>query len=190
LSKKVEEAGVLHNRHTDLTLRQLHSEFEQLGNAMDKQVSLLTNEIMLKKNADVSPAQLKEFKEVFDHFDRDQNGILTRVEFKACLQTLGDEPTDHELDAIMKSVDPENKGITFDKFTEFMVHRTKDSDTKEEMFESFKSLANDKEFITEEDLRRVMPNDKVQYLLQRMPKYKDVAGGYDYRAWVEEAYSK
>jgi actinin alpha len=145
---------------------------------------------MLKKNADVSPAQLKEFKEVFDHFDRDQNGILTRVEFKACLQTLGDEPTDHELDAIMKSVDPENKGITFDKFTEFMVHRTKDSDTKEEMFESFKSLANDKEFITEEDLRRVMPNDKVQYLLQRMPKYKDVAGGYDYRAWVEEAYSK
>jgi actinin alpha len=189
-NKKVEAARVKHNKHTDLTLRTLSAEYEQLDTALDKQATLLTNEIMAKKNADVTPEQLKEFKEVFNHFDRDGNGMLAKIEFKACLQTLGDEPSDSELDNIMRGLDPEGKGVSFDKFTEHMVKRTKDSDTTDEIMESFKALANDKEFVTETDLRKVLTNDRVAYLISHMPKYKDVEGGYDYRAWVEQAYAK
>jgi hypothetical protein len=114
LNKQLESAGVKRNRYTDLTLRTVLSEFEQLGAATAKQETLLTNEIISKKNADVSPEQLNEFKEVFKHFDRNNDQTLGRVEFKACLQALGDEPTESELDAILNTVDPE---VTFRRNT-------------------------------------------------------------------------
>jgi Ca2+-binding EF-hand superfamily protein len=73
----------------------------------------LTNEILAKKNSDITPEQLNEFKEVFQHFDKDKNGALSRIEFKACLQALGDEPTEHELDEILRKLDAEGKGKEF-----------------------------------------------------------------------------
>lgn len=100
----------------------------------------------------------------------------------------------------MKQFDPENAGgVTFEKFIEYMVNKTKDTDSKEELLASFKELANDKvselnknteiqEFVTEEDLRKVMSNDRVDYLIKSMPKYEAVANGYDYRKWIEQAY--
>jgi len=187
INKQVEAAGVKRNRYTDLTLRTLYSEYEQLGSATAKQETLLTNEIMAKKNADVSPEQLNEFKEVFKHFDKNHDGTLGRVEFKACLQALGDEPTESELDKIMSSVDPENKGIGLQAFSNFMIQRNKDSDSKDEILIAFKELANDKDFVSEQDLRKVMTNERVAFLLERMPKYHN-GEGYDYKAWVEIAY--
>jgi len=187
INKQTESAGVKRNRYTDLTLRTLYSEYEQLGSATNKQETLLTNDLMAKKNADVSPEQLNEFKEVFKHFDKNRDGTLGRVEFKACLQALGDEPTEPELDKIMSSVDPQKKGIDLQAFSNFMIQRNKDSDSKEEILIAFKELANDKDFVTEEDLRKVMTNERVSFLLERMPKYRN-GEGYDYKAWVEIAY--
>jgi len=187
LNKQLESAGVKRNRYTDLTLRTLHFEYEQLGSATAKQETLLTNEIITKKNADVSPEQVNEFKEVFKHFDKNGDASLSRVELKACLQALGDEPTDSEMDNIMRDLDPETKGVGFEAFSNFMIKRHKDSDSKEEILIAFKELANDKEFVSEEDLRKVMTNEKVAFLLERMPKHSN-GQGYDYKAWVEIAY--
>jgi len=187
INKQVETSGVKRNPYTDLTLRTVVSEYEQLGAAMAKQETLLTNEIMSKKNADVTPEQLNEFKEVFKHFDRNRDGTLGRLEIKACLQALGDEPTESELDGIMNTWDPKHNGISFEAFTNMMVGRNKDTDSKEEMLTAFKDLANDKDFVTEEDLRKVMTSERVNFLLQKMPKYHN-GTGYDYKAWVEMAY--
>jgi hypothetical protein len=93
INKSAEAAGIKNYKYTDLSLRTLRVEFEQLEAANDKQEKLLTNEIMMKKNADVTAEQLAEFKDVFHYFDRDGNGTLQRKELKACLQSLGEEPT-------------------------------------------------------------------------------------------------
>jgi len=186
INKEIEAAGVRRNRYTDLSVRTLQSEYEQLSTATAKQETLLTNEILTKKNADVSVEQLNEFQEVFKHFDKNHDGTLGRLELKACLQALGDEPGESELTDIMAALDRDGKGVNFQNFSNFMAQRFKDKDSKDELFESFKELANGKDFVTEEDLRRVMPTEKVNYLLAKMPKHS--AGGYDYKAWVEQAY--
>jgi Ca2+-binding EF-hand superfamily protein len=77
--------------------------------------------------------------------------------------------------------------VSFQAFSNFMIQKNKDSDSKEEILIAFKELANDKDFVTEEDLRKVMSNERVAFLLERMPKYHS-GQGYDYKAWVEIAY--
>jgi len=144
---------------------------------------------MSKKNADITPEQLNELKEVFKHFDKNRDGTLGRLELKACLQALGDEPSETELNDIMAAVDQDGKGVVFTSFSNFMSQRLKDKDSKDEILESFKELAGGKEFVTEEDLRRVMPTDKVNFLISKMPKYaSSEVAGFDYKAWVDVAY--
>lgn len=49
------------------------------------------------------------------------------------------------MDVVWRNLDSESKGvITFEQFTQFMVDRTKDTDSKAEVLDSFKSIANDK----------------------------------------------
>lgn len=182
----LQKRGVQRNPHTDLTARGLKIQIEEFEKALEKQELALNSEIITKKNADVTPAQLNEFKEVYDHFDKDGDSRLNKLELKACLAALGDDISDSELDKTYAELDSEGQGINFERFTAYMQRRNRDNDSAEEILASFKSLANDKEFVTEEDLRRVMPNDKVTYLTSRMPKYQDL--GYDYAAWVREQY--
>jgi len=190
-NKKLEQAGVFKNTHTNLTVRTLRAAFEQLETSLEKQESLLTGELIRRQSNNNLPAeQLQEYKEVFQHFDRDNSGTLNRIEFKAVLQSLGDEVPDAEMEQIWSKLDVDGNGkLSFEEFTTFMINKNKDSDNKGEILESFKSLANDKEFVTEEDLRRVLPNEKVDFLVQHMPRYKDVPNAFDYVQWADQAFN-
>lgn len=67
-----------------------------------------------------------------------------------------------------------------------MMARLADSDTADAIEESFRVIAGDKDFVTESDMRSVMDQEKVDYLVKAMPKYGD--DGFDYKAWVKVAY--
>jgi len=181
---QVESAGAKTKRHTNLNFRELKTQFEQLKNILEKQDKDLSSEIFAKKSGDVTPEQLKEFKEVFQHFDKDNSGTLNKLEFKACLQSLGEDFSDATVDSIMSDG---TGNINFETFLNFMINKTKDQDTQGEMLESFKAIANDKEFVTEEDLRRVLSNDKADFLIKNMPRNEN---GLDYAAWVNQQYKK
>ncbi len=61
--------------------------------------------VMQAKNKAASgldEAQMAEFKEMFSHFDKDNNNQLEKHELKACLSSLGYSKTDAEMDGIMK----------------------------------------------------------------------------------------
>jgi len=188
INQRAQTAGIKNNPYTQFTVRSLEVQYNELNEGMNKQLKLLDSEILQKKNADVTPEQLEEFKQTFRHFDKDHSGFLNRHEFKACLQTLGDDTSDSELDKIINTIGKDGK-IGFEAFTKFMVDRNKDSTTSDEILESFKSLANDKDFVTADDLRKVMSNDHVAFLLARMPQYESVPNAYDYKKWIQKVYS-
>ena len=61
-----------------------------------------------------------EYKDAFCLFDRDSNGIITTRELGSVMRSLGFNPTDHELQIMINSVDYDGKyifrgggGVTF-----------------------------------------------------------------------------
>ncbi|NEQ99799.1 MAG: methyltransferase domain-containing protein [Cyanothece sp. SIO2G6] len=68
--------------------------------------------------------QLDEFKEIFDLFDTDSNGSLTKEELASAMRSLGMSPVDEELDAIIIKTDADLSGtIEFPEFTEWVVNK-------------------------------------------------------------------
>jgi Ca2+-binding EF-hand superfamily protein len=190
--QKLEDAQVTENPHTDLQLAGLSSEYKELVDSLRKRQDVLEKDLLAKKMGDVTPEQLAEFRDMFHHFDKGNKGFLVPLEFKGALQSLGEDFNDAQLAAIVKELDSDGDGkISFDEFVSFLRKRVQDSDSQEQILESFKALSGGKEFITAEDLARSgMPSEKVKYLSSSMPAYAAVEGGLDFKAWVEKAYPK
>jgi len=70
-----------------------------------------------------------------------------------------------------------------------MANKSADSESKDQILEAFRALGGDKGFITEDELRRALPAEKVAYLTKAMPLHSGVAGNYDYTAWANKAFS-
>jgi actinin alpha len=188
LSTQLTEAGVTHNPHTDLSFPTLRADFQQLVKETNNKETLIQKEIIQKTGSRVSAEQLAEFREVFDHFDKDRRGSLNRLEFKSCLQSLGEDLADGELDKIIAAIGTDGK-VPFDSFCDFMANKSADSDSKDQILEAFQSLGGNKGFITEDELRRALPGEKVDYLVKSMPLHNGQAGNYDYVAWAHKCFA-
>jgi len=141
-----------------------------------------------KPNTSVSEEQLAEFQSTFKKFDRDGSGTLEKLEFKACLQALGHNVGDDiALENVMKQIAKEHEGkkITFNEFVNYMVLKTEDADTPATIKEAFKTIAGNRNYVTEEELRKVLDKETVDYLLSRMPNNK---GQYDFNAFTDQNY--
>jgi hypothetical protein len=70
--------------------------------------------------------------------------------------------------------------ILFDQFVQYMIKTRKGSDTPDNIKQSFRIMAEDKDFITEGQIRAVMPPARAEYLIANMPKHPAVEGAFDY----------
>jgi len=190
IHQKLVNAHITSNAFTSHTHAGLTSEFHALKEAVEKRQSVIDQEILRKKGQDVTPEELKEYKEVFQHFDKESKNALDKLKFKAVLQSLGEELEDEEINKVIQEIDTTRKDgyVSFDEFVTYMESRKKKTDSKTHIIESFKSIAGDKEFITSSDLFSVLPKEKVEYLLTQMPKYKDIPDGYDYIKWANDTF--
>lgn len=95
---------------------------------------------------------------------------------------------------IMSIVDPNGTGfVTFDAFLDFMTRETADTDTAEQVMQSFRILAGDQEFITAEILRRELPPDQAEYCIQRMAPFRGqtaATGALDYTSFSTALYGE
>merc|ERR1712000_523375 len=126
IAQQLDEAGVTDNPHTTLSAGQLKIEYESLLDATTAKQKLVGQEIAKKSDSGVSPEQI--------------------FELKACLNSLGDDPSEDELNALFTKYAGGADKISFDQFTTLMTDRAKDSDTADSILESFKVIAGDKDF--------------------------------------------
>merc|ERR1712227_623376 len=97
-----------------------------------------------KLKEDLSEEQIAEFKEAFVLFDKDGDGTITTKELATVMRSLGQNPTEAELQDMINEVDEDGNGtIEFDEFLSLMARKMKDTDTEEELIEAFKVFVRD-----------------------------------------------
>ena len=108
----------------------------------------------------LSEEKIAEFRAAFELFDRDRDGTITTKELGTVMKNLGQNPSETELEEMIKQVDLDGNGtIDFKEFLGLMVRKMKDTDTEEELLEAFKVFDRDGNgFITSHELRHVMSN--------------------------------
>ncbi|KAJ5833489.1 hypothetical protein N7474_001800 [Penicillium riverlandense] len=199
LDEQCTEANIEENDFTTYTLDELSYELSLVKSSISKKLAFLENQTVARNMTNLTPIQLEEFESVFRHFDRDASNTLQELEFSAALASLGlvyDEDEMHEvyLEVCGSSRLAQNAGVSFEQFIRFMVSVTEDQNTAEQVFQSFKEVADGKPYVTELDLRHsLIPDEVIEHLVKTMPQHegpdlledRDLAK-FDYISFMEK----
>ncbi|XP_041981507.1 alpha-actinin, sarcomeric isoform X2 [Aricia agestis] len=178
IHQAVQEGMIFENRYSQYTMETLRVGWEQLLTSINRTINEVENQILTRDSKGITHEQLTEFRSSFNHFDKNRTGRLAPEELKSCLVSLGysigkDRQGELDFQRILAVVDPNNTGyVSFDAFLDFMTRESTDTDTAEQVIDSFRILAGDKPYITAEELRRELPPDQAEYCVARMPPYR------------------
>jgi len=197
LDKKLSDAHIIENKHTTLSTSQLKVEWEQLNTLTTRNIALLEKEIKMQEMTGVSAELMAEFKELFGHFDSDKKDALDRNQFKACVQSLGEQLSKQEIEDLFLQADKDKSNtINFEEFTKIMADRMTDSDSQDEVLQAFKTLTGNKSYVIADNLTDVVKPDLVQYLTETMPKAttessdKPPSTPFNYDTWTADVFKR
>lgn len=184
--QKIVDADIIES--TPISVQEVQTQLDQLGNIIKKRIEFLEKSILSEQASQVPPEQLAEYRTTFNHFDKRKCNRLSKLDFKACTQALGVDLSEQELMSTINEFDKnKDNEIEFDEFVEFMITRVSaKSDSAADIMAAFKTIAGDKEFCTEGDLRKALSKEEADFLIQHMPKNQN---GFDYKAYVNTQYA-
>ncbi|KAJ2780851.1 alpha-actinin [Coemansia javaensis] len=195
LERQCDEANIDEHDYTVFSASDLEYDTEMTLKALDKKARFIENQSAVRNMTNLTPAQLEEFEATFRYFDRDDSNVLSDVEFRAALDSLGHSFSDDEYAVLYEQLvsgsgDPD-ASISFEVYIRFMVELTEDQTTPEQLLQSFRVIAADKEHLTAEDLRMSgLSPASVTYLLREMPKSACADNAYDYLAYLRSVFQR
>ncbi len=192
IDQQCEEANVEENDYTTYTYDELEYELGLVKSSVSKKLAFLENQMVARNMTNLTPIQLEEFESVFRHFDRDGRNSLQELEFSAALASLGLVYDEGEMHEKFMDTSAGRDNVTFEQFIRFMVDVTEDQNTAEQVFDSFKEVADGKvslnkpnessslkgsdrlqPYVTELDLRHsLIPEELIVDLVKSMPQHK------------------
>ncbi|EFQ27127.1 hypothetical protein CGRA01v4_07558 [Colletotrichum graminicola] len=194
---KCHEANIEENDFTTYTYDELVYEHGLVKSSVQKKLAFLDNQMVARNMTNLTPIQLEEFESVFRHFDRDDTNSLQELEFSAALASLGLVFSEDEMHDYFMDTSNGRDYVTFEQFIRFMVDVTEDQNTAEQVFQSFREVADGKPYVTEMDLRHsLVPDEVIDKLIEIIPPHNgpDTAEDrgmpqYDYIAFMEKLIS-
>ncbi|KAI1395794.1 calponin homology domain-containing protein [Hypoxylon fuscum] len=194
---KCEEANIEENDFTTYTYDELLYELGLVKTSVQKKLAFLENQMVARSMTNLTPIQLEEFESVFRHFDRDDTNSLSELEFSAALASLGLVFSEDEMHDYFLETSHGRDRVTFEQFIRFMVDVTEDQNTAEQVFQSFREVADGKPYVTEMDLRHsLVPDEVIEKLCEIVPPHHgpDMAQDrgqpqFDYISFMEKMIS-
>lgn len=191
------EANIEENDFTTYTYDELAYELTLVKSSVQKKLVFLENQMVARNMTNLTPIQLEEFESVFRHFDRDDSNSLHELEFSAALASLGLVFSEEEMHDYFWETSGGRDEVTFEQFIRFMVDVTEDQNTAEQVFQSFREVADGKPYVTEMDLRHsLVPDEVIEQLSGIMPAHTgpDMLADrgmpqYDYISFMEKLLS-
>nr|XP_060632377.1 calmodulin-A-like [Anolis sagrei ordinatus] len=105
-----------------------------------------------------SEEQVSEFKEAFLLFDKDGDGAITSQELGTVMRSLGQNPTEAELQEMIRKLDTDGNGmVDFPEFLNLLARRMKNADSEDEVRKAFQVFDKDGNgYVSAAELRHIM----------------------------------
>ncbi|KAJ2817468.1 hypothetical protein GGI24_005388 [Coemansia furcata] len=143
-------------------------------------------------NKQTNDDRIAEYREAFDQLDKDGDGKITAADLKAMLKSVGQNPSDEDIQDMFKELDEDGCG-TMD-FEEFLAQiqtqaaECNEDDVAKENFKTFDE--NGDGFITKSELRKALdkfgmkPSDEdINEMMANADTNKD--GHIDFKEFVK-----
>ena len=146
-----------------------------------------------KSISHITEEKLKEYRKAFQTFDKDNSGGISKDEMREVMNSLGVNPSNEELEGMIKEVDLDENGlIGFEEFADLM-HRKEKQDKEQqnqlndEVLDAFKTFDRDGSgLITRAELLHVMEilgspltQEEVNEMIQEADMDKDGCINYE-----------
>jgi calmodulin len=77
---------------------------------------------------EVLTGQKKEYTQAFEVFDKNKDGMISRQELKTIMRSLGQNPTEDDIEEMLLNVDRDKDGqISYDEFMKIISQQIKAS---------------------------------------------------------------
>merc|ERR1712241_235932 len=108
----------------------------------------------------LSEEQIGEFQDAFAFYDSDHDGIINAHELSLILRSIGQNPTEAELQDMVNEVDKDGTGsLDFPEFLLMMGMKINEQNAEDEIREAFKVFEGDGNgYINRQELPLVMMN--------------------------------
>jgi len=118
--------------------------------------------------------ELATFQEAFTVFDKNQDGTITTKELSTVMRSLGQNPTDAEVQDMINEVDVDGSGaIEFPEFCVMMVKKMQESDTENEIREAYRAFggyAADKMKVFDKERTGGIAVSEMRLILSNLPE--------------------
>jgi len=184
-----EECNIEENEYSDHTWEDLKSAFDQLLKTMDKKIAFLAAQAN-ESAGGVSADKMMEFQQSFDAFDEDHNHTLERLEFFACLASLGLAQVDFtgnnpEAEKIFQEVSEGTGHVSLEQYVKYVSSLVEDTFDPAQIAEAIRAIADGKEWVTEADMQRAsMEPEQIEFVKSSLPMHAN-GQGYDYSSWCQ-----
>ena len=184
-----EACNIEENEYSEHTWEDLKGAFDQMLKTMDKKIAFLTAQAN-ESEGGISADKMVEFQQSFDAFDTDHNHTLERLEFFACLASLGLADVDFtgqnpEAEKVFQEVSEGTGCVTFEQYVKYMSSLCEDTFDPQQIAEALRAIADGKDWVTEADMQRAcMDPEQIEYVKTALPMHAN-GQGYDYTAWCQ-----
>lgn len=200
LNAKCEEAHIEDNMYSIYTPEDIKFDYELVLTSLQKKIAFIENQIVARNVSNLTPQQLEEYTNAFRHFDKDDNNLLNRDEFKAVLQSVGVLLSDDEFNQTYSKLianpnhlpeDDDSVGVPFENYLNYVKSIAEDKTSPDQLREAFKVLAKDKDYVTEADMvAGGFPQATIDYLKLVIPPKDGVPDSYDYAVFLDTVFGQ
>jgi len=141
-----------------------------------------------KVETKLSDEKLAEMNASFAHFDKNKNGSLEKLEFKAALSAMSIFfSSDADFDQTFSLVSGGSAVVSKEQYISYLTSKYQDKDSPDQIKESFKAVADGADSISAAQLQTPpLTAEDAEFLQKVLPARDD--GTYDYGAFVDSQF--